>query len=125
MGFACVLQGLFSYMNDVHTWADQKSAWKVLDVLIASSLTSLQLFLIALNARGLTHFPERLAMAYGCVLAAALYTKRRSSVALMEAKNGDEFLFWHTIWHLILPVGAILLMLAMDWEIFEWPSSSK
>lgn len=110
MGAALLVQGFLSYMNDVHTWGQQGSLWKVADVVCASSLTATQLGIVAAYLGGLMHFPPYVGRSYGALVVGGLCLKVKSSLALKTPRECHVFLVWHTAWHLValLPVVACI-----------------
>jgi len=110
-----ILQGFFSYMNDVATWSMMESEWKLIDVIVASTLTTLQAVLILCTQCGLLHFPQEITTSYGILLPVALFMKSRSSKALWEGRDAQAYLFWHTLWHISLPYGGLVAMFYLDY----------
>lgn len=110
-GLGIVLNGFLSYMADVETWG-RPSAWKMADRVLAVTNTLLQVCVVALSCLGYSHFPIESPSCLGIGVLLALVCKQRSSAAMSRA-DCDAYLMWHSLWHYILPSGAILGQLVL------------
>ena len=54
-GAVLCFQGLASFMNDVATWGQMESPWKLTDVALASTLTLLQVLIVLVAVAGPWH----------------------------------------------------------------------
>ena len=116
-GLLVVANGFISFMADVVTWGE-RSAWKIADILIASTNTCLQALIVVLSAAGFSSFPYPpvVALAVGLLLSLASRFMAKEAVKINDCHG---FLFWHSWWHFWLPAGAIvgqmLLYDSCDW----------
>ena len=107
LGLSVALNGLVSWMADVHTWGcPREHPWKQFDVVMASINTVLQLVVLALQLLGPMSLPPELAVVFTAGLGTSLLCKWHSAACL---NNGDceGFLFWHTGWHIFHPAGCV------------------
>jgi predicted membrane channel-forming protein YqfA (hemolysin III family) len=104
-GVAVLMNGITSYMADVVTWGHD-SAWKRVDVFIASLNMCLQALLLLLCLAGFSTFPRLPVLALGAGFAGSAYARVKAMHAAEEYKCSD-FLYWHSLWHWFLPAGAI------------------
>eukprot|EP00966_Prymnesium_polylepis_P122553 2833209-Prymnesium_polylepis.1 len=106
MGVGIFVNGLLSYMGDVATWG-YTSRWKTADVVLATTNTVLQGIIVVMAFAGAAHFPPASPALLGFSLAVALFCKQRGSAARARG-DCDGYLWWHTAWHLTLPLGAAI-----------------
>jgi hypothetical protein len=106
MGICIMLNGVFSYMGDVVTFGRQ-SAWQRLDVTLAITNTVVQIMLVLAQCWGFFAMPIVPSSALGIGLLVALACKRRAVLAIAREDCGG-YLLWHTAWHVMLPLGALI-----------------
>lgn len=106
MGAAVFVNGLLSFMGDVVTWG-YESHWKTADVLLATTNSALQAIIVLMSLAGFAHFPPASPALLGVSLVVALFCKHRGTEA-RERGECDSYLWWHTAWHLTLPLGALI-----------------
>ena len=104
-------------MADVVTWGEE-SAWKVADIVIASTNTILQATIVILSLAGYSTFSLPPVAALGTGLTFALISKKMANFSAHQ-KDCRGFILWHTWWHLWLPAGAIVGQLLL-YEDCDW-----
>ena len=110
-GLAIVINGFASFMGDVETWG-RPSAWKFADRVMATTNTVLQILVVVLGCSGYAKFPVESVACLGTGVGVGLFCKHRGSVAF-ERGDCEAFLRWHSAWHYVLPLGAILGQLVL------------
>ena len=103
LGVLVVANGITSYMGDVHTWGDQ-SHWKSVDILLAHTNVALQCLLIVMGLTGVAAFPLSALGVHAVGVGVALLCKRLAE----EALEPHEYMKYHALWHLVLPVSALI-----------------
>ena len=103
LGALVVANGITSYMGDVHTWGDE-SNWKTVDILLAHSNVALQCLLIVMGLTGVAGFPLSALIVHAVGVGVALLCKALAE----EALGCHEFMRYHALWHLVLPVSALI-----------------
>ena len=101
-GTLLFFNGGTSYAADVLTWG-HASAWKTVDVCLASCDTLLTVALLGMCSIPSCTLPTH---ARGCIalgVLLALWSKRRASLAT----TSDAFFYWHTTWHVSLPLCGV------------------
>lgn len=106
-----LLQGPASYLADVHSLA-RSSWWHLFDAVMASLLTA---FYLQSTIFGLPHGTYKGTMQLvGALLAAvaAVACFGRSRTARKgPTRCPESYAFWHTMWHITLPVGSAFVVL--------------
>lgn len=103
MGVLVVANGFTSYMGDVHTWGDQ-SHWKSVDILFAHFNVALQCLLIVMGLTGFAEFPWSALVVHSAGVGAALLCKTFAE----EARDSHRYMAYHALWHLFLPLSALI-----------------
>mmetsp|Transcript_83381 Transcript_83381/g.131250 ORF Transcript_83381/g.131250 Transcript_83381/m.131250 type:complete len:219 (+) Transcript_83381:37-693(+) len=107
VAFVLLLQGPASYMADAHSLA-RDSWWHLGDILMACFLSA---FYIQIMLFGFCHGTFK-----GCLqlffslsgLISGLYCFRKARQARRgDSKDLHAFAFWHSCWHLGMPVGTV------------------
>lgn len=77
-----------------------------------------QVLIAILQALGYLSYPARSGAVFVVSVITALYSKRRSVMAVIE-RDLSACIFWHALWHYTLPGGALLAQLLLSWESTE------
>ena len=104
-GLMVVFNGFLSFMADVETWG-RPSGWKVADRVMATSNTLLQMGVVVLCCLGYSEFPLESPACLGTGVVLALICKQRSAAAVRRG-DCEAYLWWHSLWHYLLPAGAV------------------
>lgn len=116
--FGCLLmlQGIVSYLADVKTWG-VRSMWKFIDKLLATGLTICCVILASAHMCAQLCLEWSYGVTFAAAIVVALECKRRSSKALLTICSEpaalcelNAYLFWHTAWHVSLPVVSIFII---------------
>lgn len=84
----------------------------------AGTISRRQVLIAILQTTGYLSFPTLSGAVFAASVATALYSKRRSVMAVSE-RDMSACIFWHALWHYTLPGGALLAQLLLSWESTE------
>ena len=121
VGLSVYFNGFCSYMADAVTWGQPQSIWKKIDVAFASTNTLLQIVIVILCLMGMASFPPAPVACLGVGIFSGLFFKQRGAEAQRE-HDCTAYLRWHTLWHLSIPLGALLGQLVL-YEECDWSAS--
>ena len=108
-GLSGVAQGFLSYMGDV---AAIGTDWGRADRMLAITHTGAITLLVGTCLAGTTFFPRRAVVCLGVGLVLSLGCKAKGASAL-RARSLAQYVRWHGLWHLFLPLGGCLFVLSV------------
>lgn len=129
IGIAVTLNGLISYLSDVVYLGNANNPCKKIDVVLAASNTVVQVLIAILQIGGFMSFPRIVGSVFAMSIVAALYSKRRSAIAVRD-RDISACTFWHAMWHYTLPCGALIAQMLLPFDKasaapLPWYSSLK
>lgn len=120
-----MLQGVLSYMADVHTWG-RHSAWKLADGAGACVTMAVALLVILGQITGWTTFPAIPGAFFTMCVLASVWCKYVGGKALQKGRERSRpddprddqqtchtYLRFHTAWHFVVPLGTVICQIGL------------